>query len=281
MIFRVILILLIIQFSLPVHAQEHYLSNASLMVHLNRDAAYVNQRSRIAAKYKHVSPGQWGEFVKGVNTGFVPHGKEIALTFDACGGPKGKGYDAELVDYLRKEHVPATLFVSGRWIDANEQTLRELARDTLFEIENHGLYHRPCSLDGDSAYHIRGTRNASEAFDELEANALKIEKITGRKPSLYRSSTAFINEGAVKLSGDLGIHVVSYRVLSGDAVPYAKTELISDYVIRHASPGAVVIMHFNHPERNTCEALHAIIPALKARGYRFVRLGSQELVSRK
>ncbi len=281
MIFRVILILLIIQFSLPVHAQEHYLSNASLMVHLNRDAAYVNQRSRIAAKYKHVSPGQWGEFVKGVNTGFVPHGKEIALTFDACGGPKGKGYDAELVDYLRKEHVPATLFVSGRWIDANEQTLRELARDTLFEIENHGLYHRPCSLDGDSAYHIRGTRNASEAFDELEANALKIEKITGRKPSLYRSSTAFINEGAVKLSGDLGIQVVSYRVLSGDAVPYAKTELISDYVIRHASPGAVVIMHFNHPEWNTCEALHAIIPALKARGYRFVRLGSQELVSRK
>lgn len=281
MISRLVLILLILHSNMPVFAQEYYSSNASLMAHLNKDTAYINQRARIASKYRHVSPGRWGEFVKGVNTGFIPHGKEIALTFDACGGPKGKSYDAELIEYLKKEHVPATLFVSGRWIDANDQTLLGLAGDTLFEIENHGLYHRPCSLDGDSAYHIRGTRNASEAFDELEANALKIEKFTGHKPVLYRSSTAFINEGAVKLAGDLGIQVVSYRVLSGDAVPYAKTELISDYVIRHASPGAVVIMHFNHPEWNTCEALHTIIPALKARGYRFVKLGSQSLVGAK
>lgn len=43
-------------------------------------------------------------------------------------------------------------------------------------------------------------------------------------------------------------------------------------VIENAKPGAIVIMHFNHPESNLLEAMGKIVPQLRSKGYRFVRL---------
>ena len=91
----------------------------------------------------------------------------------------------------------------------------------MFEIENHGLNHKPCSIDGESIYGIHGTSSVEEAFDEIEANARKIEALTGHRPRFYRSATAFIDEVCVSMAARLGISVVSYQALSGDAVPFA------------------------------------------------------------
>lgn len=77
--------------------------------------------------------GSWGEFVKG-DDDIVTNKKLLALTFDACGGPHGSGYDVELITYLEKMKIPATLCVSGRWIDANYATFLNLSKNSLFEI---------------------------------------------------------------------------------------------------------------------------------------------------
>lgn len=37
----------------------------------------------------------------------------IALTLDACGG----GFDAELIQFLIQQRIPATLFVTKKWLD--------------------------------------------------------------------------------------------------------------------------------------------------------------------
>src|SRR5258708_792652 len=92
-------------------------------------------------------------------------GRVIALTFDACGGPGGSGYDQALIDFLRRRQVPATLFLNSRWIDANPAAFHLLAAEPLFEIGNHGTRHRPLSVTGRSAYGIPGTRSAGEAYD--------------------------------------------------------------------------------------------------------------------
>lgn len=260
---------------------QQKITNTGLVHELSRDTAYTNRRARIIARYQMADPGKWGEYVNGMYTAFVAEGKEIALTFDACGGPKGSGYDQAMISYLRREDIPATLFVSGRWIDANYQDFVSLAADTLFAIENHGLNHKPCSLAGHSAYGIQGTRSPVEAYDEVVVNAIKIRRITGRNPALYRSSTGFVDETAVKLAADAGIRMVSYTIISGDAVPDAPVDILADYVIRHAKAGAIVIMHFNHPEWNGCEALKKIVPALRANGYRFVRLDRRKLIAKK
>jgi peptidoglycan/xylan/chitin deacetylase (PgdA/CDA1 family) len=243
---------------------------------LNKDTAYMNLKRKIVSEYVHAQPGKWGEFVKGVVEDENTTLRAVALTFDACGGTNGDGYDKELIEYLISEKIPATLFISGKWIDSNFSRFVSLSRDTLFEIENHGLNHKPCSMDGESAYGIHGTSNPGEAFDEIVANAWKIRTITGSIPHFYRSSTTYINEACARMAGKLGITVISFRVLSGDALPHASVAAIEENVIKYIKPGAIVIMHINHPEWNTFEAMQKIIPKLRQMGYSFLRLNDFE-----
>lgn len=254
-------------------------ANKKFLASLNNNPDYKAKREKITQEYLHSQPGNWGEFVKGVDEDLITDQKYIAFTFDGCGGEKGTGYDSELIEYLRKEKIPVTLFVSGKWIDAHFETFLNLSKDKLFEIENHGLNHKPCSIDGESEYGIHGTPTVGAAFDEIEANALKIEAITHRKPTFYRSSTAFIDEACARMAAELGITPISFQVLSGDAVAFTPTTDIEQNVLKNIKPGAIVIMHFNHPQWNTYEALRLIIPKLKAEGYQFVQLKDYKEIS--
>jgi peptidoglycan/xylan/chitin deacetylase (PgdA/CDA1 family) len=83
------------------------------------------------------------------------------------------------------------------------------------------------------------------------------------------------------MASKLGITPISYQVLSGDAVPNTPEAEIAQNVIKHIRPGAIVIMHFNHPEWNTMEALEKIIPELRHQGYIFVCLKDFNLTSNK
>jgi peptidoglycan/xylan/chitin deacetylase (PgdA/CDA1 family) len=253
--------------------------NTTFLKKLNKDKTYTELKAKTVSEFENAKPGRWGEYITGVNEKIITKEKIIAFTFDACGGKNGNGYDRELIDYLRAEKIPATLFVSGKWIDSQFPGFINLSRDSSFEIENHGLNHRPCSIDGESAYGIRGTSNIAEAFDEIEANARKIEAITNHHPLLYRSATALIDEACVRMAGRLGIKVISYQILSGDAVPFTPEHVIEENVLRNIAPGAIVIMHFNHPEWNTKEAMQKIVPRLRKMGYSFVHLKDFELES--
>lgn len=256
-------------------------TNDTFLQNLYSDSSYQKLKSKVAQKYNHAKPGRWGEFVNGVCEDLKTDQKVIALSFDACGGEKGSGFDKELIDYLRKEKIPATLFITGRWIDSHFPEFMNLAHDTLFEIENHGLNHKPCSICGESIYGIRGTANISEAFDEIEANARKIWALTGRRPVYFRSATAYIDETCARLAGELGITTVSFQVLSGDAAPGVPKRTIFSNVLQNIRPGAIVIMHMNHPQWNTCEALREIVPELQKKGYRFVHLNEFKLTNRR
>jgi peptidoglycan/xylan/chitin deacetylase (PgdA/CDA1 family) len=263
---------LLILFGTRGFCQPVAIQNDVFLRQLYKDSGYLALKEQVEKEFAHTLPGSWGEFVKGVDEDFITDKKTIALTFDACGGPHGSEYDAELIRYLRKEQVPATLFVTGKWIDANYQTFVELSKDKLFEIENHGLNHRPCSVDGESEYGIKGTPDIPDAFDEIEANERKIELITGRRPLFYRSATAFTDEACAKIARQLHVTMISFDVLSGDAVPFTPVKLIEQSVMTHVKPGALIIMHFNHPKWNTYESLERIIPLLKKRGYSFAQL---------
>ena len=259
----------------PVCSQNaEYYTNSPFLKMLNSDPFYLQLKQKVVAEFEHSKPGHWGEFVKGVDEDIITQQKYIAFTFDACGGPHGNGYNKNLIELLRKEKVPATLFVTGRWIDENFVSFLNLSRDTLFEIENHGLNHKPCSIDGESEYGIHGTADVADAYDEIEANARKIEALTKYKPRFYRSATAFIDEACARMAGQLGITAISFQVLSGDAVPFTPAADIIENVLKGSTPGAIIIMHMNHPEWYTYEAMLKIIPALRQMGYKFVKLNS-------
>jgi peptidoglycan/xylan/chitin deacetylase (PgdA/CDA1 family) len=261
--------------------QSNPYSNARIINELRKDSVYKLKREGVLREFAGANAGAWGEFVKGVDVRVDTHEKLIALTFDACGGPKSSGYDSLLISFLKDQNVHATLFVTGKWIDSNYSTFLKLSKDTLFEIENHGLNHKPCSFKGESVYCIKGTSDPKSAYDEVEVNAIKILHITGRKPLIYRSATAYIDEVCVQMAGKMGYTVISYDVLSADAMPSLPAEEIKQTVLKHIHPGAIIIMHFNHPEWNTRKALEKIIPELRKQGYSFVLLRNQHLLQAK
>jgi peptidoglycan/xylan/chitin deacetylase (PgdA/CDA1 family) len=238
---------------------------------------YEKLKNKLILEYENAPPGKWGEFVKGTDQDLVTNQKIIALTFDACGTKYGDEYDSELVDYLRKEKIPATMFFTGLWIDANPDIFKQLTKDTLFEIENHGLHHKPCASAGETEYGIKGTLNVGQAIDEIELNNRKIKNITGRRPKFFRSPTAFADEACVKVAGQLGITVISYDVLSGDAVPKTPENIIAGNILKNVKDGVIVIMHMNHPKWYTYEALQKVIPELRKQGYSFVKLDHHRL----
>jgi peptidoglycan/xylan/chitin deacetylase (PgdA/CDA1 family) len=233
---------------------------------------YLALKKQIMAEFAGVPAGKFSDFVKyrrkDQDKNFDQ--KVLALTFDACGG-KHSAYNAALIAYLRKEKIPATLFVSGIWIERNKKVFEDLAKDPLFEIENHGLLHRTCSTEGRTMYGVQPTRNLGDVIDEMELNSRKIAALTGRRPIFFRSATAFSDELSHKVAQRLGMEVVSYDILSGDSMrDSAKT--MARNILESARHGAIVIMHFNHPEMHEKEALELAVPELRKRGFSFMKL---------
>jgi peptidoglycan/xylan/chitin deacetylase (PgdA/CDA1 family) len=242
---------------------------------------YNQGKSAITKKFRNAKAGNFGEATPGIMTKIVTSKKIVAFTFDACGGPTGSGFDSALITFLKKEKIAATLFVSGSWIEKNDSIFRQLCAEPLFEIENHGLAHRPCSITAQSRYGIAGTDSIPAVFEEIELNARQIEFYNKRKPKFYRPAAAAADEGCVSIARELKEKVITYEVLSGDAVPGVDTEVITENIVKKTKPGSIIIMHMNHPERNGFEALTQAVPKLRKQGYVFVRLEGQPLSGKK
>jgi peptidoglycan/xylan/chitin deacetylase (PgdA/CDA1 family) len=225
------------------------------------------------ARYGRLQPRTWGFGAPGVVRVLPTSRRVVALTFDACGGPGGSGYDQRLIDFLRRREIPATLFLNSRWIDANPAAFRQLAGEPLFELANHGTRHRPLSVTGRSAYGIAGTRNAGEVYDEVAGNQAKLTRLLGVAPRFFRSGTAYCDDIAARIVTDLGERVVSFSVNGDGGATFTPGQVFA--TVTAAGHGSVVICHMNHPEGGTARGIAAAVPSLLASGYRFVRLSDE------
>lgn len=211
--------------------------------------------------------GKFGLNPIGVINSFNPKEKKvIALTFDACSGK----YDKQLIDFLIKNKIKATLFISGRWIERNKKILIKLSKIKLFEIENHGLTHRPLSINCKSAYKIKGTCSKREIINEVIKNENLIRKITGIKTKFFRAGTAHYDTEAIEIVKNLGYKIIGFNI-NADFGATAPLSTIVKQLLK-AKPGSIVIAHMNHPEGFTYEGFKKAIPILRKKGYSFVKL---------
>lgn len=234
-------------------------------------------RDDIVAKYAGVVPKEWGLAVTGMALTLGPKAvkdKAFALTFDACGAPQlgipGSGVDTALIDFLRTNHVPATLFLNKRWIEENADYAKELAADPLFEIGSHGTRHLPLSVSGQSAYGSIGTLDPGDAYDEVVGNIETFTKLTGHPPRWFRSGTAHCDEVAVQIVHDIGQQVVNFAV-NADWGTTATTDQVTS-LLDTVKPGDIVISHMNRPEHETAEGYERGLAAVLAKGLKPVRL---------
>ena len=239
------------------------------------DPSFESLHHQVDARFSGRLPHLWGENIPGVRTRLATDEKVIALTLDACGSARGNGVDVSLMDFLIRERIPATLFINARWIDANPALFRQLAANPLFEIGNHGLRHKPASINGRSVYGITGTKNVSELVDEIELNARKIKAITGVRPKLYRSGTAYYDDVAVDISRFLRHEVAGFSVLGDAGATFTAVQVKA--ALLKSKPGDIIICHMNHPESGTGAGIIAAVPELRRRGFRFVRMSDYPL----
>lgn len=221
-------------------------------------------------KFHNAKPKKWGINIPGVKTKLHTKKKVVALTLDACGGRNGSGFDRPLIEYLISQKIPATLFISGRYIDSNKKIVAELAADPLFEIENHGLKHKPASVNGRSAYGIKGTKNSDELFHEIEDNSIKISSITLHKPRYYRPGTAYCDDAALQIANKMGYEIIGFDI-NADAGATFTAEQVRSSMLK-VKPGSIIIAHMNHPGSGTCKGIMTAVPQMIKAGFTFVKL---------
>src|ERR1051325_3695748 len=87
----------------------------------------------VTARASAVSPEERPMVIRSARHGC----HEIALTFDVCPVRRGSGFDTGLVDELVEQKIPATFFVSGRWMIGHEAAVRRLRHVPFFELGTH------------------------------------------------------------------------------------------------------------------------------------------------
>jgi peptidoglycan/xylan/chitin deacetylase (PgdA/CDA1 family) len=185
----------------------------------------------------------------------------VAITFDACATRSHHyGFDRGVFDVLKRERIPATLFVSGRWVEGHADVMAELAADPLIEFGDHSYDHPHMS-------HLPVARIVEE-IDQTEAALAKY----GKRSVAFRPPFGEWSQRLVYVVQDLQLPTVTWDVVSGD--PSAKTT--ADGMIRtvlgKARSGSIIIFHINGRGYKTAEALPAIVRGLRERGFRFVPL---------
>ena len=192
---------------------------------------------------------------------------KVALTLDACGGKA----DTRILDSLVAHQIPATIFVTAKWLSRNPAAVSLLlAHPELFDIENHGARHVAAIDAPMRVYGVRAAGSAGSVASEVEGGRAAIIAATGRAPRWFRGATAKYTSSSVALIATLNERIAGYS-LAADAGALLG-EKATARRIEKAQDGDVILAHVNQPTRGAGAGVVAGVLDLKARGYRFVTL---------
>lgn len=191
----------------------------------------------------------------------------VALTLDACSGK----VDHRILDMLVKERIPATIFVTARWLHRNaEAVVIVKAHPDLFEIEDHGRDHLAAIDRATTVYGVRSAGSPEALAQEVGGGADAMTAAGLDKPHWFRGATAKYSPSAISLIEAMGYRIAGYS-LNGDGGSLLGARS-TERRIAAARDGDVIIAHINQPSHAAGEGVVAGILALKTRGYEFVLL---------
>lgn len=205
--------------------------------------------------------------------------KIVALTFDGDMTPGmlselrskriSSWYNEKIIEVLRHEHVPATLFLTGLWIEAYSAATKDLSADPLFELGNHsyshGAFHSPC-------YHLFPIPPSKQVAEVQKTDDL-LKTYAASYKKYFRFPGLCFDAASMKVVEDQGYTAVGGDVDGADAFEKSP-RWVASYVLTHVRPGSIVVLHLqggpNAPA--TAAALPDIIKTLRSEGYAFVKV---------
>ncbi|MFD3992694.1 polysaccharide deacetylase family protein [Streptomyces sp. NPDC058583] len=203
--------------------------------------------------------------------------KVVALTFDADmtadQGPRaaqGERFDnPQLIETLRRLKVDATVFMTGRWAEEYPDQAKSIGRDPRFEIANHSYSHyafaSPC-YGLPTVAKPDMVDDVQRAFDAFrDAGAVNVVPY-------FRFPGGCYDDAALRALAPAGVTAVQWDVVSGDAFA-TDADAVAEQVLDGVKPGSLVVMHCTRSAAPvTQQAILRVVPELRARGYRFVKV---------
>ncbi|MFJ6164496.1 polysaccharide deacetylase family protein [Micromonospora orduensis] len=199
-------------------------------------------------------------------------GDKVALTFDADmtdamlgnlrAGRVTSYANLRILDLLERERVPATFFLTGKWVQRYPDVTRRIAGNPRFELANHTYGHAAFTAGCYDLPRSPVTELAGDVARTFEV----IEAYGGRQTRYFRFPGLCHDAAALDALAPLGVTVVDGDVVSGDPFATAWKPLVRA-VLDHVRPGSVVIMHVTEANAAmTDEALPHILAGLRERG---------------
>ncbi|MFE7384361.1 polysaccharide deacetylase family protein [Streptomyces zhihengii] len=203
--------------------------------------------------------------------------KVVALTFDADmtadQGPRaarGERFDNPgLIEALRALKVPSTVFMTGRWAEEYPAQAKSIGTDALFETGNHSYSHYAFTADCYGLPVVDRTRMLADV--ERARRAFERAGVRNTVP-YFRFPGGCHDDAALRAVAPAGVTAVQWDVVSGDAFA-TDAGAVAEQVLAGVRPGSLVVMHCTRSAAPvTEEAVRRIVPALRDRGYRFVKV---------
>ena len=189
-------------------------------------------------------------------------GRRVALTIDD--GPTVP-FTNQILDILGSKKVPATFFVCGKNVERFPQIVRRIQAEGHI-IGNH-TYAHPFP-------YFRGRKRFGSEIDRTQE---AIEKITGKRPSIFRPPYGARWIGLYPVLRERGLHLVNWSDTGYDWLD--NSDIVGE-TLRRLGPGSIILLHDSRnidlPEKvdrsRTVKALPAIIDGARAAGLTIVPL---------
>ena len=118
------------------------------------------------------------------------------------------GIDHDLIEFLITNRIPATFFMSGKWIDKHDAAVRQLLAVPYFEVGTHGKVHAHLPF-----------HDAGEQQQEILTPVTLLKGKYGRATSLFRPPYGEFDDVTVQIVRALGLQFILWNIESGDPDP--------------------------------------------------------------
>jgi peptidoglycan/xylan/chitin deacetylase (PgdA/CDA1 family) len=188
----------------------------------------------------------------------------VALTFDA--GANAAAVPS-ILSTLEANCVPATFFLTGRWIDAFPADARRIA--VRYPVGNHSDTHPHLPALSDAAVRGEITRAESKIQGATKFNPRPMFRFPfGERDDRTMRIVNGLRYGSIRWTVD----TLGWQGTSGGQ----SVQTVTNRVLANLRPGEIVLMHVgSHPTDGStldADALPGIIAELRRRGYGFVTI---------
>ena len=211
--------------------------------------------------------------------------KQLALVF--TGGDYGEG-TAPILDTLRDERVPASLFVTGGFLrrPAQAKLLRRAVREGHY-VGPHSDQHLLYAPWEDREQSIVSEQQFKQDLNRNLADLRSLGALPAGQAVFFIPPYEWFNQDQVRWSRDLGVTLFNFSPGSGsnrDYLPESDTRFVSSREILRGildyekkSPdglnGFILLLHLGADRHDKMYLLlPELIRELRARGYEFVRI---------